>query len=176
MKHYIETPRLILRDWKQEDINPFTRMNSDESVMEFMLKALTTEESLDFYHRINNEFETSGFGYFAVERKDNHEFIGYVGLHTFTIDVDFAPGVEIAWRLVTDAWGKGYATEAAKAVLEYARTVLKLKEVYAFTSLPNKRSERVMQKIGMQRVKEFNHPLVDPNHPLYRHVLYRIQF
>lgn len=173
MTFHIETPRLILRDWKEEDIQPFARMNADGRVMEYFLKTLTDEESLSLYDRIREEFTACGFGLYAVECKENRHFIGFTGLHHFDFDVDFAPSIEIGWRLAPEAWGKGYATEAASACLEYARDILKLKEIYSFTSLPNKRSERVMQKIGMKKVKEFNHPLVDPSHPLYKHVLYK---
>lgn len=173
MTTYIETERLTLRDWQETDVSPFTEINRDSRVMEYFLKELTPEETLDFYHRITDEFATCGFGLYAVEDKLNHAFIGYVGFHRFTFDADFAPGVEIGWRLTPEAWGKGYATEAAAACLEYARTHLNLKEVYSFTSLPNRRSEKVMQRIGMERVKEFNHPGVPSGHPLLRHVLYK---
>lgn len=172
-KQYIETPRLILRDWK-EDIPVFARLNSDDRVMEFFLNKLSYQETLDFYNRIRKEFASRGYGLYAVEKKEDHAFIGYVGLHDVTFDVDFAPAVEIGWRLAPEAWNQGYATEAASACLEYAKTTLVLKELYSFTSLPNKRSERVMQKIGMVKDKEFNHPLVSPDHPLYRHILYKI--
>lgn len=172
----METPRLILRDWIEADIPLFARINKDEQVMEYFLKCLTEEESYDFYTRIKTEFNTYGFGLYAVECKQTHAFIGYVGFHNITFDVDFAPGVEIGWRLASASWGKGYATEAASACLSHARTVLKLKEIYSFTSLPNKRSEKVMRKIGMKRVREFGHPLIDPSHPLYKHVLYGITF
>lgn len=174
MLTYIETERLILRGWQKTDIFPFTEMNRDPRVMEYFLKVLTPEETLDFYCRITDEFATCGFGLYAVEDKSDHTFIGYVGFHHFTFDADFAPGVEIGWRLAPEAWEKGYATEAASACLEYARTNLELKEVYSFTSLPNRRSEKVMQRIGMERIKEFDHPGVSPGHPLLRHVLYRI--
>ncbi len=173
-KQYIETPRLILRDWKEEDIPIFARLNSDDKAMEFFLNKLSYQETLNFYNRIQKEFSTSGYGLYAVEKKEDHAFIGYVGLHNITFDVDFAPAVEIGWRLLPEVWNQGYATEAASACLEYARTTLGLKELYSFTSLPNKRSERVMQKIGMMKDKEFNHPLVSPDHPLYRHILYKI--
>lgn len=175
-KQYIETPRLVLRDWKEEDLLSFIRMNKDGQVMEYFLKKLTDEESLDFYQRIKAEFTACGFGLYAVEDKENHTFAGYVGLHNFTFNTDFAPGIEIGWRLLPEAWGKGYASEAASACMEYAQKVLKLKEVYSFTSLPNKRSERVMLKIGMTKVKEFNHPLVPAGHPLSMHVLYKSVF
>lgn len=151
-------------------------MNSDPRVMEYFLKQLTLEESIDMYRQILSEFSTSGFGLYAVECKEGGAFIGFVGLHTIAFDVDFAPGVEIAWRLLPEAWGEGYATEAAEACLAYARDTLKLKEVYSFTSLPNQRSERVMQKVGMERIREFGHPQVSPGHPLCRHVLYQIRF
>ena len=158
MNTYIETPRLILRDWKEEDIPVFAGLNSNDQVMEFFLKKLSYQETLDFYNRIRKEFASRG----------------YVGLHDITFDVDFAPAVEIGWRLIPEVWNQGYATEAASACLEYAKKTLGLKELYSFTSLPNKRSERVMQKIGMVKSKEFDHPLVSPDHPLCRHVLYKI--
>ena len=174
MKIYIETPRLILRDWQESDIQPFYKMNSNERTMEFFLNPLNEEESLAFYHRIKDEFGTCGYGLYAVERKDNHEFIGFTGFHRFTFNADFAPGVEIGWRLKPEAWGNGFAPEAAKACLEYAKKNLEFSEVYSFTALPNKRSERVMQKIGLEPVKEFDHPLVPAGHPLLRHLLYKI--
>lgn len=173
-KQYIETPRLILRGWKEEDIPTFARLNKDDKAMEFFLNKLSYQETLDFYNRIQKEFSTNGYGLYAVEKKEDHMFIGYVGLHNITFDVDFAPAVEIGWRLLPEVWNQGYATEAASACLEYAKTTLGLKELYSFTSLPNKHSERVMQKIGMVKNKEFNHPLVSPGHPLRRHVLYKI--
>ncbi len=173
MKIYIETPRLVLRGWKESDIQPFYQMNSSERTMEFFLKPLTEEDSLAFYHRIQDEFEAFGFGLYAIERKDNHEFIGFTGFHRFDFNVDFAPGVEIGWRLRPEAWSNGFATEAASACLEHAKKELDFEEVFSFTSLPNKRSERVMQKIGLNFVKEFDHPLVPAEHPLLRHVLYK---
>lgn len=174
VKQYIETSRLLLRDWKEEDIPAFVRLNSDEKAMEYFLDTLSYEETVGFYHRIQEEFETCGYGLYAVERKEDGTFMGYVGLHRITFDIEIVPAVEIGWRLLPEYWNRGYATEAALACLDYARDRLKMKELYSFTSLLNKRSERVMQKIGMKRVKEFSHPLVDSSHPLCRHVLYKI--
>lgn len=176
MQKYIETPRLILRDWRKEDIPLFARMNADPNVMEFFLNPLSLEESFAFYQRIQNEFQTCGFGLYAVERKEDHAFMGYTGLHQITFDVDFAPGIEIGWRLAYEYWGQGYAPEAANACLEYTRNTTDIKELFSFTSLLNQRSERVMQKIGMERMREFDHPLVPSEHPLCRHVLYHIKF
>lgn len=172
---YIETSRLKLRDWKEEDIPSFVRMNSDKEVMEFFLTTLTEEETMAFYRRIRKEFEECGYGLYAVESKETGNFLGFVGFHNFAFQVDFAPGVEIGWRLCRNAWGKGYATEAASACLDYARNHLLFKTVYSFTAIPNKRSARVMQKIGMHFEKEFDHPLVEQGHWLRRHALYKIE-
>lgn len=172
---YIETSHLLLRSWKEEDILPFARMNNDKIVMEFFLNTLTEEETIAFYHRIQKEFEEYGYGLYAVESKETHAFIGFTGFHNIAFEVDFAPGVEIGWRLCKEAWGKGYATEAASACLEYAKRNLKFETIYSFTSVPNKRSERVMQKIGMHLEKEFDHPSVEEGHWLRRHLLYKIE-
>ena len=172
---YIETPHLLLRDWEEEDILPFVRMNSDKEVMEFFLTTLTEEETMAFYCRIRKEFEEYGYGLYAVECKKTRNFLGYVGFHNIAFESDFTPGVEIGWRLCRDAWGKGYATEAASACLDYASDNLPFKTVYSFTAIPNKRSARVMQKIGMHFEKEFDHPLVEQGHWLCRHILYKIE-
>lgn len=174
MKQYFETQRLIFRSWQEEDISHLARLNSDDKVMEYFLKKLSYQETIALYNQIQGEFTIYGFGAYAVEEKETGAFVGFVGLHNVTFEVDFAPAVEILWRLLPDFWGRGYATEAAIACLNYAKEELKLKEIVSFTSLLNNRSEHVMQKIGMTRIKEFSHPLVEPEHPLYKHILYKI--
>ena len=144
--------------------------------MEFFRKELSDQETFDYYTRIQQRLASNQHVLYSVKKNEDHSFVGYVRLHTDTFDIDFAPAIEIGWRLIPEVWNKGYATEAALACLEHAKTVLKLKELYSFTSLPNKRSERVMQKIGMVKTKEFDHPLVEANHPLLRHVLYKVEF
>ncbi len=170
---YLETERLVLRDWREEDSVVFSRMNRDPKVMEYFLKPLTDTESRDFYERIRREIDTFGWGLFAAEVKISGKFIGYIGLHHTNFETDFCPCIEIGWRLCENSWGRGYATEGARACLDYAFRQLQLPEIYSFTSLPNRRSERVMQKIGLQKIGEFDHPLVPAGHPLLRHVLYR---
>lgn len=150
VKCYLKTERLLLRGWKEEDRPEFVRMNRDPQVMEYFLKPLAASESDDLFRRIQEEFAVYGFGLFAVEKADTHEFIGWVGLHHFDFDVYFAPGIEIGWRLLPEAWGKGYALEMAAACLEFAFQQLHLGKVYSFTALCNKRSQRVMRKIGME--------------------------
>jgi RimJ/RimL family protein N-acetyltransferase len=171
---YIETERLLLRDWKESDIPSFAEMNRNPKVMEYFLKQLTKEESLDFYNRIQDEFYEYGYGLYAVEKKEDGSFLGYTGFHNILFDFDFAPGIEIGWRLRYKDWNNGYATEAAKACLLYARH-LSFDTIWSFTSLLNKASEQVMQKIGMKKVKEFFHPVVPNDHPLKQHILYKIQ-
>ncbi len=173
-KQYIETPRLILRDWKEEDIPVFARLNSDDKAMEFCLNKLSYQETLDFYNRIQKEFSTNGYGLYAVEKKEAPAFIGYVGLHDVTFDVDFAPAVEIGWRLISRSMESGIRHRSRFSLSGICKKGIGTEKLYSFTSLPNKRSERVMQKIGMVKNKEFNHPLVSPDHPLCRHVLYKI--
>lgn len=169
---YMETPRLVLRDWREEDLPAFTEMSRDENVMKYFPQTLTEEETHALYERIRMHFSEHGFGLYALETKKYGEFIGFTGLQHIPFEADFTPGVEIGWRLRFDKWGKGYATEAARACLQYAHERLDLNEVYAFTSIWNAMSEHVMIKLDMMRVKEFDHPLL-ANHFLTRHVLYK---
>lgn len=173
MKIYIETERLYLRDWIEADVPTFAKMNADEQVMEYFLKPLSREESIDMLKIIKTEIASSGFGFFALERKEDGALLGMVGLHQVGFDVDFVPAVEIGWRLLPAYWGKGYTPEAALGSFQFAKEQLSMEEIVAFTALPNKKSQRVMQKIGMEFEKEFDHPLVSAGHPLQRHVLYK---
>lgn len=172
---YRETERLILRSWKQSDLQRFAAMNADPIVMKFFPRPLTPLETEAFYNRIQKEFERNGWGLYAVELKADGRFIGYVGLHEIGFDADFTPGVEMGWRLDARYHNHGYATEAAKAVLSLAKEC-GLTSVYSFTAVINRPSERVMQKIGMSKVGEFEHPNVEAGSPLSRHVLYLLDF
>ena len=170
----IETDRLILRAWRDSDIIPFSEINSDKEVMEYLPKCLSLEETERFYNRIVAEHIAFGYGLYAVETKDEGNFIGYVGFHNFDFDADFSPGVEIGWRLAKKYWNQGYATEAAKACLDYARKHRLFNEIYSFTAVCNHRSERVMQKIGMKRLGLFSHSSLPAGHRLEPHVLYKL--
>lgn len=173
---YIETERLVLRDWSAADLDTFKAMNSDSETMEFFPNTLSPEESESFYKRIQEEIDEKGYGLYAVELKQTKRFIGFTGFHYTIIDLDISPFVEIGWRLDRSAWGHGYATEAAKACLEYAKTNLAFKEVYSFTSSINMRSENIMKKIGMTKIKNFAHPSIPVDHILNDHVLYKFTF
>lgn len=171
----IVTQRLALRRWRDSDLPAFAALNADPQVMAHFLKPLTRAESDAMVERIRDHFDRRGFGLWAVEAPDVAGFIGAVGLLAPTFEAHFTPCVEIGWRLAREHWGKGYATEAATAVLDHAFRHLGLDEIVAFTVPANRRSRRVMERIGMTRDPrdDFDHPLVPAGHPLRRHVLYR---
>lgn len=151
----------------------FTAMNKDPEVMRYFPSTLSDSETETLYNTIEKEFACNNWGLYAVEIKATGEFIGYVGLHAIGFEADFTPGIEIGWRLAAAHHNRGYATEAAKAVMRLAKEH-GIKRLYSFTARPNGPSERVMQKIGMAKVGEFNHPKLPADCPLLAHVLYRI--
>ncbi|WP_245647323.1 GNAT family N-acetyltransferase [Microtetraspora niveoalba] len=170
----IETERLVLRRWQEKDREPFAALNADPEVMEHFPSTLTRERSDALADRIAAEFDVCGFGLWAVELSG--EFVGFTGLSVPRFTAHFTPCVEIGWRLARSAWGHGYASEAARAALEYGFGVAGLKEIVSFTAVVNTRSRRVMERIGMTRDLDgdFDHPALAEDSPLRRHVLYRI--
>lgn len=173
--HYIfESERLGFRRWKDGDKEGFGRMNADQQVMEYFPNVLAREESDRLIARFEQHTEEKGFGIWAVERKEDGAFIGFIGLLEVGFDAGFQGAVEIGWRLDNKFWKQGYATEGAKVCLEYAFGVLGLDEVVSFTATLNQPSETVMQRIGMKKAGEFDHPKLEEDSPLRRHVLYRI--
>jgi ribosomal-protein-alanine N-acetyltransferase len=172
----LETERLLLREWRDEDRAPFARMNADPRVMEFFPAALTAAETDAMLERMRVHFDRHGFGWWAAELKETGAFIGFIGLGVPYFEAHFTPCVEIGWRLATEHWGRGLATEGARAVLRYGFEELGLREIVSFTSTQNVRSRRVMEKLKMTRnpADDFDHPRIPEGHPLRRHVLYRI--
>ena len=173
---HLRTERLLLRRWRDTDREPFARMNADPEVMRHFVGPLTREQSDGFAGRIERQFEERGYGPWAVEIPGEAAFIGYVGLLYHTFPAHFTPAVEIGWRLDRPFWGRGYATEAARATLAdgFGRAVLQ--EIVSFTSTLNLQSIAVMKRIGMTHnpADDFDHPNVPEGNPLRRHVLYRI--
>lgn len=150
-------------------------MTADPIVMKYFPNVLSTVESDQLASKIDTLIKENGWGFWAVELKNSAEFIGFVGLHYQEQDIPNAPFVEIGWRLESNHWGIGYATEAAKAALRFAFEELNEPSVYAFTARINEPSRKVMSKIGMVNVKQnFNHPNIVKGHRLERHCLYRI--
>ncbi len=168
------TPRLWLRRWRAEDLEPFAALNADPKVMEHFPSTLSREDTEAMFGRIENHFQKHGYGFWAVEVPDQAPFIGVIGLAVVPFETSFTPCVEIGWRLARPWWGQGFATEGARAALAYGFERLGLPEVVSFTVPSNTRSRRVMEKLGMRYSEDFEHPRIDPQHPLRRHVLYRL--
>lgn len=174
-KYVFESDRLGFRRWQASDQHRFASLNGDIFVMKYFPNVLTREASNFLIDRYEAHFTEKGYGMWAVETKENQEFIGSIGLLEINMPVDFTGSPEIGWRLDKKFWQKGYAVEGATACLDYAFNVLKMNEVYSFTSILNQPSEKVMKRIGMKKMGEFDHPNVKVDSPLKRHVLYKIQ-
>jgi ribosomal-protein-alanine N-acetyltransferase len=173
----LETERLILRNWRAADRQPFAQMNADPLVMEFMPATLSNSESDLLVDKIQKHFQTHGFGPFAAELRASHSFIGFIGLAIPSFQARFTPCVEVGWRLSAIHWGKGLATEGAREVMRYAFGVLRLDDVVSFTVPANVRSRRVMEKLGMTHdpTDDFDHPKLPEGHHLRPHLLYRLK-
>lgn len=176
-EYAIKTERLILRPWREEDLEAFARLNADPRVREYFPGLLIREESDQLAKKICIAMEQQGWGLWAVSIPDVADFIGFIGLASVDFAADFTPAVEIGWRLSYEYWGKGYATEGAKAALIYGFETLQLDEIVAFTAINNVRSRHVMEKIGMyhDEKSDFDHPKLPEGHSLRRHALYRIK-
>lgn len=180
-KIILTTERLILRTWKVSDIPLMATISTDPLVMEHFPNTQNLTATQNLVAHINQHYEKYGYALYAVETKDSCEFIGFVGLSHPSFDIpNFTPHgvpiVEIGWRLSSQHWGRGYATEAAKAVLNYGFTELNLDEIISFTVIGNSKSRHVMEKIGLHHsdTDDFDHPNIGEDSPLRRHVLYRL--
>jgi len=173
----LETPRLILRAWRDADVDAWAALNADARVMEFFPSTYDRARSERSAASLSADFERNGYGWWAVEVKNGQAFAGVVALQKLPDDMPFAPATEVGWRFAFDAWGCGYATEAATAALAFAFNRLQREEVVAFTAAVNLRSRRVMEKLGMRRdaAGDFEHPNLPPGHSLRDHVLYRVR-
>ena len=172
----LDTARLRLRPWRDEDLAPWAALNADPEVMATIGRPLERSQSDLLAQRIRGHFDRHGFGLWAVEVPGVASFIGFIGLSIPQFEAHFTPCVEIGWRLARAEWGKGYASEGARAALAFGFERLSLAQIVSFTAVSNLRSRRVMERIGMQRraAEDFDHPKLPEGHPLRRHVLYRI--
>jgi 3-dehydroquinate dehydratase/shikimate dehydrogenase len=173
----ITTPRLALRQWRESDFEPFAALNADLRVRKFFPGLMSREESDQMAKKMSDMIAKKGWGFWAVSLLATDEYIGFIGIEEVFFQAHFTPAVEIGWRLAFSHWGKGYATEGAKASLKYGFENLHFKEIVSFTTFQNTRSRHVMEKIGMHHnpKDDFDHPKLPEGHPLRRHVLYRIQ-
>jgi len=169
------TERLILRQWLPSDYATFAEISADPVVMKYYPNSLTVLKSNEFSKKCKTLISHNGWGFWAVELKNNSEFIGFVGLHNPETKLPFSPCTEIGWRISQSHWGHGYATEAGNEALKFAFTQLELAEVVSFTTLKNSKSIRVMEKLNMVNTfRNFKHPSIPKGHELQEHVLYSI--
>lgn len=175
MTFSLPTARLVLREWRDDDLPAYAALNADPAVREFFPGTLTAAQSDAQANYIRRETAQCGFGFWAVELPGIAPFIGFTGLEVPSYTAHFTPCVEIGWRFAAAYWGYGYATEAASAALTYGFSTLGLKEIVACTAVDNWRSRRVMERIGMTHdsADDFGHPQIAKDTRLHRHVLYR---
>lgn len=172
----LATARLLLRRWEPSDLGPFADLNADPEVMRYIRDPITRAQSDSFVRQIEDQFETYGFGLWALEVRETGTFVGFTGLARQTFEAPFNPSVEVGWRLARDAWGQGYATEAARASVEFAFEVLQLDEVVSITTTSNVRSRAVMRRLGMTRepADDFEQQHKRVEDPLRHAVLHRL--
>jgi RimJ/RimL family protein N-acetyltransferase len=173
----LRTERLVLRQWRGEDLEPFAALNADPEVMRHFPARLTREESDQLARGQRALIAERGWGLWAVEVPGGEPFVGFVGLAVPRFEAHFTPTVEVGWRLARSAWGRGYATEAGRTAVAFGFAEIGLDEIVSFTSVDNVRSRRVMERLGMTHdpADDFDHPRLPPGHPLQRHVLYRLR-
>ncbi|MEI8411298.1 MULTISPECIES: GNAT family N-acetyltransferase [unclassified Kribbella] len=172
----LTTDRLLMRQWRESDREPFAALNADPAVMEHFPATQTREQSDALIDRNIPAIDERGWGLWAVEVRETGRFIGFTGLSVPSFEAHFMPAVEIGWRLAKEAWGNGYASEAARAALAHGFGPAGLEEIVSFTATTNLPSQRVMQRIGMthDEAGDFDHPRLEAGHRLQRHVFYRI--
>ncbi len=173
----LATRRLLLREWRDADREPFAAMNADPRVMEHFPSRLSRAESDALVDRIVARWDEDGHGLWAVERTADGLFLGFTGLTYPGVSRDISPFPEIGWRFAVVAWGHGYATEAARAAAAWGFDVGSFEQIVSWTTVGNDKSRAVMRRIGMTHdpADDFDHPRIEPGSPLRRHVLYRLR-
>lgn len=156
--------RLGFRNWEKDDLAKMQEINADREVMAYFPSTQTEAQTMEFMERMKNQYSEKRYCYFAVDKLETEEFIGFIGLSEQNFEADFTPCVDIGWRLAKKEWGKGFATEGAKRCLQYAFEELKVDRIYAMAPAVNLPSLSVMKKIGMESALSFEHPrLMDDN-------------
>ncbi|MFZ5442645.1 MAG: GNAT family N-acetyltransferase [Myxococcota bacterium] len=169
----LRTARLVLREWRDDDLAPFAALNGDPEVMRHFPSTLERAESDALAARLGALVAQQGWGLWAVEHEG--AFVGFIGLSRPRFTAPFTPCIELGWRLARHAQGRGLATEGARAALGFALEHLPGERLVSFTVPQNTASRRVMEKLGLthEPADDFEHPLLPEGHPLRRHVLYR---
>lgn len=167
--------RLGFRNWSATDLDALHAINSDPIVMEHFPSTLTRQETEAFLERMQKHYHTHGYTYYAVDLLDSQELIGFIGMAYQDYPTDFNPSTDIGWRLKPSAWGKGYATEGAKACLHHAFSNLGLTYITAVCTSGNINSAKVMKKIGMQYGGTFKHPKLEDYPDLQECLWYEVR-
>ncbi|MFZ3566549.1 GNAT family N-acetyltransferase [Streptomyces sp. BH097] len=157
----LETPRLILRRWREEDVAPMAAINADPAVMRWIRDGSVRDEpqTRSGIRAWEREWESHGFGLFAVEIRSTGELAGFTGLSVPHYLPEVLPAVEVGWRLGRSHWGQGLATEAAAAAVRFGIEERGLKRIVSITQVGNDASERIMTKLGMRPVRETVNPV-----------------
>ena len=175
-KNYLfSSARLGFRNWSPQDLDGLTAINQDSDVMKYFPELISRTDTESFINRMQTKCETKGYCYFAVDELQGKSFIGFIGLSDQDFEASFTPCVDIGWRLSRKAWGKGYATEGARRCLRYAFEDLGLTVIMAHCPVVNIPSWKVMEKIGMQRLYTFKHPVLKGSTKLESCYLYEIR-
>ncbi len=174
MEYLFKSERLGFKNWDEESIEKMIAVSADPEVMRFFPSPASPEKTRTFGHKMKKQCDEIGYCYFATEILETREFIGFIGLSYQDYDTEFTPCTDIGWRLKKSAWNKGYATEGAKACLNYGFNKLGLKEIYSVASDINIPSINVMKKIGMEYKYNFDHPLLLEYPKIKVCVLYKI--
>jgi RimJ/RimL family protein N-acetyltransferase len=148
----VETARLCLREWRERDIEPLSRIVADPEVARYMFGGgpLDADGARAAYDRRVTSWRDDGFGLWALEQRATGAFIGWAGLQVAHAHPDLGRAIEVGWMLGKSCWGHGYATEAGEASLRYGFERLGLERIWAFHMPENLRSERVMERLGMR--------------------------
>jgi len=172
----LETKNLLLRQWKEEDLEAYAKLTSSKEIMKYFPRTLTREQSDKAARKFQKLLEERSWGFWAVEEKSSGQFIGYAGLHAPATKFPFSPCIEIAWRMQDKYWDNGYVLEAGRVIIRAAFEIFALDEVVYFSSLKNLKGEKLASALNMKKEDEnFNHPFVELEHELSEHYLYRIK-
>lgn len=181
MNEYLfKTERLGIRNWRKDDLFEFAKMGLDEEVMKYFPSLLSEQQTLNLMERMQVQFEEKDYAYLAVEVLQNQEFIGMIGMSGQKYDIKLDDSgevlsefVDVGWRLKRAAWGKGYATEGARAWMNYGFEKMNIGTIYSVAPVINIASQNVMNKLGFEKVGEFDHPKIEPSHPTRKCALYK---
>jgi len=172
----LESERLLLRSWRDEDVRQWVAMSADPRVMRFFPSTYEADRATVMAQTFRERLEADGYGWWVLEAKNVSPFVGVIALQKVPFEAHFTPAFEIGWRLKPEFWGRGYASEGSKLATLFAFDVLNLDEIVAMSAVQNIPSQRVMERLGMTHDPrdDFDNPRLEDGHPLRRHALWRL--